>query len=742
MAEKKDLTLVEDIGLDKALGERYLSYALSTIMSRSLPDVRDGLKPVHRRILYAMKASGNLSHKPYRKSANAVGYVMMHYHPHGDGSIYDALVRMSQDFSMRYPLVDGQGNFGSIDGDGAAAFRYTEARLSVVGEALLKGIDEECVDFQPTYNEQNREPIVLPSAFPNLLANGAMGIAVGMATNIPTHNVGEICDALRYLIKSPNAGDEALMGKLPGPDFPTGGTIVEPQESLFKTYSTGKGSIRLRANWEVEALKGGLYQIVVTEIPYQVQKAKLIEKVADLMTAKKLPLLADIQDESAADIRIVLTPKNRNVDDLVLMESLFKLTDFETRFNVNMNVLDQDHIPRVMSLRQVLQAFLEHRQEVLLRRSRFRLKQIEHRLEVLHGFAIAYLNLDELIRIIRTEDEPKPLIKEKWSLSEVQAEAILNMKLRSLRKLEEIQIKQEIEDLTKEKASLVRLLEDSPSQWNLIDEELKEIKKKFGDKRRTTFSEAPHVNIEHIEEGVEREPITIVCSEKGWIRSLKGHLKDTSDLKYKDGDREKFILSAMSTDKVIVFGSNGRSYTLDAHKLPSGRGHGEPIRLMIDLPQEEAIAALFALNTQLVEMNQKWVVASSDGRGFVISQENLMAQTKSGKQILNVSGSHKAIICKPVTGDGIALIGSNRKFLIFKVEEIPILTRGRGVILQKYKDARLADLTTFTLSEGLKWQTEKRTRHVEDIRLWLGKRGQIGKLPPVGFPRSNKFDGT
>lgn len=741
MAKKIDHSRIEEVALDKALGERYLSYAMSTIMARSLPDVRDGLKPVHRRILYAMKASGNSSSKSYRKSANAVGYVMMHYHPHGDQAIYDSLVRMAQDFSMRYPLVDGQGNFGSIDGDNAAAFRYTEARLSVVGEALLEGIDENAINFQPTYNEQNKEPIVLPAAFPNLLANGATGIAVGMATNIPPHNVGEICDALRYLIKSPQAAISNLLTKMQGPDFPTGGVIVEPQTAILKAYETGRGSIRLRARWEVESLKGGLYQIVITEIPYQVQKAKLIEKIADLLNAKKLPLVGDILDESAADIRLVITPKNRTIDDQALMESLFRQTDLETRFNMNMTVLDYDHTPRVMNLREVLQAFLNHRHAVLLRRSEFRLNQIKDRLEVLQGLQIAYLNLDELIKIIRSEEEPKPIIMKRWNLTDLQAESILNMKLRSLRKLEEYQIKSEIDTLAAQQQDLLDLMQDKQRQWHSIDEEVKKIKKQFGDKRRTTFAEAPVINFQTVEEIVEKEPVTIVCSAKGWIRALKGHLQDFSDIKYKDDDQEKFVLKAMSNEKLILFATNGRAYSVDIFKLPGGRGQGEPIRLIIDLPQDEEIIALFPVDTHRMDIHKKWLLAASDGRGFIITQENMVAQTKSGKQLLNVSAQSKAVACIQAEGDSVAIIGTNRKFLIFKLDEIPSLTKGRGVILQKYKNTELADIKVFHLAEGLKWNTGSRVRHMEDMRLWQGKRGQIGKVPPVGFPRTNKFEG-
>lgn len=734
----KNIGNVETVCLDKALGERYLSYALSTITARSLPDVRDGLKPVHRRILYAMKSSGNTHNNQYRKSANAVGYVMMHYHPHGDAAIYDSLVRMAQDFSMRYPLVDGQGNFGSIDGDNAAAFRYTEARLHKVSEALLEGIDENAVDFQDTYNGQKQEPRVLPTVFPNLLANGASGIAVGMATNIPPHNVGEICDVLRHLIKMPHCTHQTLMSKMPGPDFPTGGVIVEPHESLFKSYETGRGSIRLRAKWQVEVLKGGSYQVVVTEIPFQVQKARLIEKIADLMIAKKLPLLSDVQDESAADIRIVFFPKSRNLAPEVLMESLFKNTELETRFALNMNVLDAHGVPRVMSLRDTLQAFLNHRHHVLIRRSHFQLDKIEKRLEILHGFQVAYLNIDEVIRLIREEDDPKPIMMERWNLTDLQTEAILNMKLRNLRKLEEIEIQREISELSEQKKALESLLSDTDQQWKYIDTEIKEIKQKYGDVRRTQFAEAPEVNLEEIEAIVEKEPITVVCSDKGWIRSMKGHLKSFDEIKYRDGDQERFVFHGYTTDKILVIATNGRSYTLSAANLPAGRGHGEPISLSIDLPPEDTILKFILLEKSAC----RYLMISSDGRGFFVDQDQLIASTKNGKQIVNCAKGEKLVFCEIEQGDHLALIGTNRKLLIIPNAEIPSLQKGRGVTLQKYKGAKLSDAKFMTLEMGLNWPLGDRMRHVTDLRMWLGKRAGAGKLPPAGFPRDNTFGVT
>lgn len=733
---------VYESSLEQALGERYLGYALSTITARSLPDVRDGLKPVQRRILYAMKEAGNTWDKSYKKSASAVGYVMMKYHPHGNDPIYEAMVRMAQEFSTRYPLVDGQGNFGSLDGDNAAAMRYTEARLTRAAGAMLEGIDEDAVDFQETYNGETREPKVLPASFPNLLANGATGIAVGMATNVPPHNVAEICDALLHLIRQPKASIESLMSCLPGPDFPTGGVIVEDSASLLKTYETGRGSIRLRARFEIEQLKSGLYQIVITEIPYQVQKGRLIEKMADLIVEKKIPLLTDVRDESTTDVRIVLTPRNRTVDAEMLMEALFRLTDLETRFNLNMNVLDQGRFPRVMSLKEVLEAFLHHRKEVLCRKTTHRLVQIEHRLEVLEGFRIAYLNLDEVIRLIREEQNPKAKMMARWKLSDLQAEAILNMRLRALHKLEEIQILEELKKLTEEKETLHHLLQNESRQWAKLTEEIRKIRQAFGKetplgKRRTDFAIAPEREVIPLEAMIEREPVTIICSKKGWIRTLKGHTIDSMDLKYKEGDEGRFMLPGETTDKLMLFATNGRMYTLGVDKLPGGRGHGEPLRLMIDLTNEDEIVSLFVLKAE--ETDARFLVASQDGYGFLIKARDMMAQTRGGKQIMNLPEGQKTFACVPVTGDWIAIVGNNRKLLIFEVSEIPELTRGRGVILQRYKEGALADLKIFNAEDGLTWQSGERIRCERDFRLWQGKRAQTGKMPPVGFPRTNRF---
>ncbi len=741
MAETPLAAEVRDTPLSDALGERYLSYALSTIMSRSLPDVRDGLKPVHRRLLYAMRELKLDPASGFKKCARVVGDVIGKYHPHGDQSVYDAMVRLAQDFAVRYPLVDGQGNFGNIDGDNAAAMRYTEARLTEVAEALLDGIDEDAIDFRETYDGEGKEPVVLPAAFPNLLANGASGIAVGMATNIPPHNVGEICDALRHLIKFPNATVAKLVDLMPGPDFPTGGELVESAETLVDAYSTGRGSFRVRARWEVEKLKGGTYQIVVTEMPFQVPKARLIEKVAEMLQAKKLPLLTDIRDESAEDVRIVLEPKSRNVEPEVLMEHLFRQTDLETRFGLNMNVLDADNTPRVMSLRDVLQAFLDHRHEVLVRRSNHRLEKIERRLEVLEGYLVAYLNLDEVIRIIREEDEPKAVMMERWSLTDVQAEAILNMRLRALRKLEEIEIRNERDKLSEEREDLIGLLGDEARRWKVIDYEVAQIKERFGPKtelgrRRTIRGDAPTAEVVSIEAYIEKEPVTVIASDKGWIRAVKGHLEDGSELKYKEGDRGRFLVHAQTTDKLILFGTDGRFYTLPVDKLPRGRGHGEPVRLSIDLGNDQDMVALFVHDPE-----RKLLVASSDGRGFVVTESDVVAQTRAGKQVLNVKGDVEAAICRPATGDHVAVIGDNRKLLIFPLSELPEMARGRGVTLQKYKDGGLADAKSFAMEEGLDCRTGSRTRTFTKAELaqWMGKRAQAGRLPPHGFPKDGKF---
>ena len=726
--------------LADALGERYLSYALSTIMSRSLPDVRDGLKPVHRRLLFAMSQLRLEPTTPPKKSARVVGDVIGKFHPHGDTSVYDALVRLAQDFSVRYPLVDGQGNFGNIDGDNAAAMRYTEARLTEVAKALLEGIDEDAVDFRPTYDGDGDEPAVLPSNFPNLLANGSSGIAVGMATNIPPHNVGEICDALRHLIKHRDASIETLVGFMPGPDFPTGGVLVESRENVIEAYRTGRGAFRLRARWEVEKLGQGTWQIVVTEVPYQVQKARLVEKIAELLLAKKLILLEDVRDESAEDVRLVLVPKSRNVDPEVLMASLFQATDLEIRFSMNMNVLGADHVPRVMNLREVLQAFLDHRHEVLVRRSNHRLRQIDHRLEVLGGYLAAYLNLDEVIRIIREEDEPKQELIRAFTLTDVQADAILNMRLRNLRKLEEMEIRREHDALTTEKNGLLELLGDETLRWKRIAEGVAEIKKKFGGgalgKRRTDVADAPAVIEVPLDALVEREPVTVICSAKGWIRTVRGHLTDAEaeDVKYKDGDARGFIERCETTDKLLVFASNGKFFTIGVDKLPRGRGFGEPVRLMIDLGNDVDIVDLFRH-----QPGRTLMVVSEDGRGFRVEEAEVLAQTRAGKQVLNLEDGKSARICHPVTGDTVAIIGNNRKMLVFPLEQVPVMTRGKGVQLQKYKDASVADVKTFALAEGLGWRNGERNFVVTDLTGWMGDRAGQGKMPPNGFPKNNRF---
>lgn len=732
---------IRDIKLSDALSERYLSYALSTIMARSLPDVRDGLKPVHRRLLFAMRQLKLDPSSGFKKSARVVGDVIGKFHPHGDQAIYDALVRLAQDFSLRFPLIDGQGNFGNVDGDNAAAMRYTEARLTDVAATLLEGIDEDAVDFRPTYDGEAEEPVVLPAAFPNLLANGSQGIAVGMATSIPPHNVGEICDALLHVIKAPNATIEKLVDMIPGPDFPTGGILVEGRESIAEAYRTGKGSFRLRARWESEKMKGGGFQIVVTEIPFQVQKSRLIEKIAELLMAKKLAMLADVRDESTDEIRLVLEPRSRNVDPDVLMESLFRQTDLEVRASLNMNVLDADNTPKVMNLREVLRAFLNHRHEVLKRQTLFRLGKIEHRLEVLEGYLVAYLNIDEVIRIIREEDDPKARMMKLWKLSDVQAEAILNMRLRALRKLEEISIQEEHAALSKEQKELKGLLKNESRRWSMIGDQIKEIRARFGSKsaigaRRTEIGAPPSDVVIPLEAVVEREPVTVLCSSKGWVRSLKGHQEDVSDAKYKEGDRERFVVHAQTTDKLLVFATNGRFYTLGVDKLPGGRGFGEPLRLMMGLPNDQDIVGLL-----VHEPGRRLMVASSDGRGFIVPEDEVIAQTKNGKQILNVGEGSEAAVCVAVDGDHVAVIGENRKLIVFPLEELPEMTRGRGVILQKYKDGGLSDAKTFYLAEGLTWAAGAgRVRTEADLSAWLGKRAQAGRLPPNGFARSNKFN--
>ena len=749
--------------LRRAIGERYLTYALSTIMHRALPDARDGLKPVHRRILYAMRELRLASSGGFRKSAKISGDVMGNYHPHGDAAIYDAMARLAQDFNVRYPLVDGQGNFGNIDGDNPAASRYTEARMTALAEALLDGLNENAVDFRDNYDGTLQEPIVLPASFPNLLANGSSGIAVGMATNIPPHNVAELCDACLHLIKTPDARDETLLNYVPGPDFPTGGVIVESPENIRNAYATGRGSFRLRAKWQVEDLGRGQWQIVVTEIPYQVQKSKLIEKIAELINSKKIPILGDIRDESADDIRLILEPKSKNVDPDVLMNTMFKNSDLEIRFSLNMNVLIDGVTPKVCSLKEVLRAFLDHRRQVLVRRTTFRVEKIDHRLEVLEGLIIAFLNLDRVIDIIRYDDDPKvALMAEDWQvdhiratseadyvgpnkshegeLTEVQAEAILNMRLRSLRRLEEMELVRERDALMEERAGLSDLLANDSLQWARVAEQLKETKKQFGKEyvggaRRSQLAEAAEAEDVPIEAMIEREPITIVCSKMGWIRAMTGHIDLNRELKYKDGDGPAFIFHAETTDRLLVLGSNGRFYTVSCANLPGGRGMGEPLRLMVDLPNEVAIVTMFTYAA-----GTKLLVASSAGDGFIVPQDDVIAQTRSGKQVLNVKGDNVASVCHVVKGDHIAVVGENRKVLIFSIEELPEMGRGKGVRLQKYKDGGLSDATTFNLEEGLSWlDPAGRTRTENDLAEWIAKRASAGRMAPRGFPRNNKF---
>ena len=743
MNKSKEIDVILDAPLGDALGERYLSYALSTIMSRSLPDVRDGLKPVHRRILWAMRQLKLNPETGFKKCARVVGDVIGKYHPHGDLSVYDALVRLSQEFAVRYPLVDGQGNFGNIDGDNAAAMRYTEARMTAVAIALMEDIDKDTVDFRFTYDGEEDEPIVMPANFPNLLANGAMGIAVGMATSIPPHNLSELCDGLQYLIKYPDAATEKLVKYIPGPDFPTGGTIVEPRANILKAYETGRGSFRLRARWEIEDLGRGAYQIIITEIPYQVQKSRLIEKIADLIYQKRLPILSDVRDESSDIIRVVIEPKNRTIDPNMLMESLYKLTDLETRFSLNMNVLEGGKLPRVMSLAEVLKAFLKHRQDVLMRRSNFRLEKIDHRLEVLKGYLVAFLNLDEVIRIIRFEDEVKKTLRSTFSLSEVQAEAILNMRLRSLRKLEEVEIKTEFDALEAEKAELLLLLGSEDLRWANISASLKDLKKKFGlrtaiGKRRSDFADAPESMVIPLEAMIEKEPVTIICSDKGWIRALKGHVAIDDKIKYKEGDKPKFGFSASTTDKVLVFASNGRFYTLGCDKLPGGRGHGEPIRLMVDLPNDVEIISMFTYAA-----GSKLLLASDKGRGFIAQADNVIASTRGGKAIFNAEkGLNYPVKCFEI-GEGhdhIAVSGTGRKMLIFSLDQMPEMNKGRGAILQKYIDASMGDIISFKGDDGVSWLMKGGKRRTEkDIMNWLGKRGSVGRMAPHGFPLNNKF---
>ena len=731
---------IRDTPLGEALGERYLSYALSTITSRSLPDVRDGMKPVHRRILYAMRQLKLDPNSSFKKCARIVGDVMGKFHPHGDQAIYDALVRLAQEFAQRYPLVDGQGNFGNVDGDNAAAMRYTEARMTDVARALLQGIDLDTVDFRETYDGEDKEPMVLPAAFPNLLANGAAGIAVGMATSIPPHNILELSTALLHLIKFPNAGIDKLSQLIPGPDFPTGGVVVEDHASIVESYKTGRGGFRLRAKWEVEKGKRGTYNVIVTEIPYQVPKGRIIEKVAELLHQRKLPLLADIRDESAEDIRLVLEPKSGRVEAEMLMEHLFRLSELEVRIGLNLNVLGADQTPRVINLREALQAFLDHRHVVLVRRTEHRLGQIDRRLEILGAYLACYLNLDAVIHIIREEDEPKQALMKTLDLTDVQADAILNMRLRILRKLEEMEIRAEDKALREERKDLKTLLKSGDKRWSAIADEIREMRKTFGDNpilgsRRTSFAEAPTGELNPMETMVEKEPITVVCSDKGWLRALRGHVEEGHDVHYKDGDRGRFWLHTQTTDKLVLFATNGRFYTLACNKLPGGRGNGEPVRLMLDLANDEDVISLMVHDPE-----RKLVVAASDGRGFVVSEKAVVAQTRAGKQALNVSGDVEAAVCTPVLGDHLAVVGENHKLLIFPLTDLPEMNRGRGVVLQRYKEGGLSDAKTLAPGVGLTWrQAGGRTRTELELTSWMGKRGQTGRLAPKGFAKTHKF---
>ena len=736
----KDLN-IEDVDFGDAISERYLSYALSTIMSRSLPDVRDGLKPVHRRLLYAMMKLKLDPNSGYKKCARVVGDVIGKYHPHGDTAVYDTLVRLAQEFSLRYPLVDGQGNFGSVDGDNAAAMRYTESRMTEICTLLMEDIDKDTVDFRPTYDDSDSEPVLMPAQFPNLLANGTEGIAVGMATSIPPHNLHELCDALIYLIdnqKSATCAD--IMQFIKGPDFPTGGIIVDSLEGINHAYATGRGSFRVRAKWDKESFSHGLYQIVVTEIPYQVQKSKLIEKIAELFKEKKIPLVGNIRDESAESIRIVIEPKGRNCSPEMIMESLFKQTPLESRVYLNMNVLSSKGVPQVMNIVEVLKEFISHRREIITRRTKFRIGKIEDRLEILQALKIAYLNIDEVIRIIREEDEPKRELIARFKINDVQAEAILNIKLRALRKLEEEQINAEHEELLKEHEQLSKILDSSHQLWKVVKRELKDIQKRFGKgtklgERKTVFEEvegvAPIIDISAF---IEKEPITVICSKMGWIRSMKGYNLDLSGVKYKDGDSQSHVIETYTTDNILVCSTAGKFFTILADNIARGKGHGESIRLMLDIENHDVV------NIFVYKKGQKLLLASSNGKGFIVSSDDLVASTKSGKQVINLSKDNKCIVCTPVEGDMVAVIGTNRKLVVFGIDELPEMKRGQGVALQKYRDAKLGDAKTFDSNEGLSWNLGTKMRLEKDIMSWRAKRGSIGKIPPAGFPKDNKFN--
>ena len=739
---KEIIENIESQQLSDALSQRYLSYAVSTIVSRALPDVRDGLKPVHRRILYSMLRQKLSPAAAFRKCATVVGDVLGHYHPHGDSSVYDAMVRLAQDFSVRYPLIDGQGNFGNIDGDPQAAYRYTESKMTDAAMLIMDGIDENSVDMMPNFDGTTTEPVVMPGAFPNLLANGGMGIAVGMATNIPTHNVAEVCDALTLVVDKPDATTAQIMKKMIGPDFPTGGILIDNFDTIVKNYETGRGAFRIRARWEIEKLDRGAEQVVITEIPYGLLKSKLVEQIAGLIDARKLPLVDDIVDESTTDVRIVITPKSRNVPLDKMMAHLFAMTDLEYRFNMNFNVIDSNGAPRVMGIGDVLREFIAHQKNVLVRRTNWRLGNIERRLEILGGLLVVYLNLDRVIEIIRTEDDAKSVLVSEFQLTEVQVEAILNTRLRSLRKLEEMEIRREDAALLAEQKQLQELLASDQMQRDQLKAWFADIKKRYDKKtalgrRRTTWAEQTEEIVVNTDEFIEKEPLTIILSAMGWIRAAKGTLDLNSlDLKFKEGDELQFAFHAMSTDKINLFTSGGKMFTLAANELPSARGFGESVRLMADIGADENIVRAFVLNT-----GAKYLLVGRHGTGFIVSGENCLAQTKNGKQIMNTDAANPAIMCVPVTGDTIAMSGSNDKLLIFGADEIPEMTRGKGVILQKYNADRtyVLDVMFFNAADGFGWTTGRGTTKLDDWAPWRGKRASQGRTVPLGFPRTGKF---
>ena len=739
---KEIIENIESQQLSDALSQRYLSYAVSTIVSRALPDVRDGLKPVHRRILYSMLRQKLSPAAAFRKCATVVGDVLGHYHPHGDSSVYDAMVRLAQDFSVRYPLIDGQGNFGNIDGDPQAAYRYTESKMTDAAMLIMEGIDEDSVDMMPNFDGTTSEPVVMPGAFPNLLANGGMGIAVGMATNIPTHNVAEVCDALNLVVDKPDATTAQIMKKMVGPDFPTGGVLIDNFDTIVKNYETGRGAFRIRAKWEIEKLDRGAEQVVITEIPYGLLKSKLVEQIAGLIDARKLPLVDDIVDESTTDVRIVITPKSRNVPLDKMMAHLFAMTDLEYRFNMNLNVIDTNGAPRVMGIGAVLREFIAHQKNVLIRRTNWRLGNITRRLEILGGLLIVYLNLDRVIEIIRTEDDAKSVLMSEFKLSEVQVEAILNTRLRSLRKLEEMEIRREDAALLAEQKQLQELLASDQMQNDQLKAWFTDIKKRYDKKtalgrRRTTWAEQTEEIVVNADEFIEKEPLTIILSTMGWIRAAKGTLDlNNLDLKFKEGDELQFAFHAMSTDKINLFTSAGKMFTLAANELPSARGFGESVRLMADIAADETIVRAFVL-----DMSAKYLLVARHGTGFIVSGENCLAQTKNGKQVMNTDAANMAIMCVPVTGDTIAMSGSNDKLLIFPASEIPEMTRGKGVILQKYNADRtyVLDVMFFNAADGFGWTTGRGTTKLDDWTPWMGRRASQGRTVPLGFPRTGKF---